>query len=112
MLRLHLDSFEAGIGFMMYSASLVRLEEYDEAHRWGQLAVTILEKYRSRQLDAKVNYLFWSSVQVIKEPIRSIQKPLWNAYRAGMKSGDIEVSTRLKTFEFFSEGSSNVHCFF
>lgn len=79
---------------MFYSVCLVRLGEYDEAHRWAQLANVILDSYQSRQLHAKAKYVYWASIQVIKEPVRDTLKPIWDSYRLAMKTGDIEVSSK------------------
>ena len=70
----------------------MRLGEYDEAHRWAQLANAILNSFQSRQLHAKVKYVYWATIQVIKEPMRDTLKPIWDSHKLGMKTGDIEVS--------------------
>lgn len=88
----------AGIAFNFYAVCLTRLGEYDDAYRFAQLANTILDRYQSRQLYVKVKFMYWVVVCAIKEPLRTILKPMWDSHRMGMKTGDIEIAMAASTF--------------
>ena len=58
----------------------------------------LFERFPSRQLHAKVIYLFWVAIQTAKESFRSVLDPVWRSYRLGMKSGDIEIAMAAGVF--------------
>lgn len=61
----------------------------------------MLNKYKSRQLQAKVKFSFWFFIQAVKEPFRGMIKPMGECHRMAMRTGDVEVSeTAAEAFRF------------
>jgi hypothetical protein len=64
----------------------------EDACRFGNLANTLIERFPSPQLEAKVRYIFWVTVQVLKVPWRWTLGPVLDCHRLAIRSGDIQVS--------------------
>ena len=71
---------------------LARQGQYEEAERWGHFANQALSKYQSKQLEAKVKFVFYAVVQMSQTTFRDSLKPIWESHRLGMRTGDLEVS--------------------
>ncbi|CAB9504987.1 multi-sensor signal transduction multi-kinase [Seminavis robusta] len=82
----------AAIAFVMYSVTLVRLGEVDDAARFGNLAITLSQKYPSNQLEAKVRYLFWVSIQTVASPWRCMLGPIMDCHQLALRNGDTEIA--------------------
>lgn len=86
------------IGLLLYAICLVRFGNIEDGYRFGHLAMRLFERFPSRQLHAKVIFIFWLTIQTAKESFRSVLDPIWKSYRLGMSSGDIEIAMAAGAF--------------
>ncbi|MFH1137070.1 MAG: AAA family ATPase [Pseudomonadota bacterium] len=79
----------AGIAYSIYGMMLGIMGFLDECHRFGMLALKIVEKYHAVQQKAMVVQLVAISARHWKEGLRSITPSLVEAFQIGMRTGDI-----------------------
>lgn len=80
------------VGFLLYGVMLIRTGNIDDGYRFGHLALSILELFPSKQLEARVMFVFSSAIQSIKEPVRSLLEPQMSAHHRALRNGDADVS--------------------
>lgn len=66
------------------------LGDYDRGHRYGMLALALLERFQARELKAKVFFLFNVFVRHWKEDLRGSLEPFLEGARSGLETGDVE----------------------
>ncbi|CAB9517006.1 expressed unknown protein [Seminavis robusta] len=80
----------AALGFHLYGLYLVKLGQLDDAYRFGRLAMRILEKFPSKQLEGQIIFLFYLIIQASKSSFRSILEPMVKAGDLAMETGFME----------------------
>ncbi len=65
----------------------------DTGFRFGQLALTVWERFNAIDLKAKV-FSWVSAVKPWKEPLKNILKILLEAYQSGLETGDLEIAAQ------------------
>jgi predicted ATPase/signal transduction histidine kinase/tRNA A-37 threonylcarbamoyl transferase component Bud32 len=66
--------------------------DIEAGHKFGQLAVTLVERYQASELYCKIYQLYGSFVNIWKEPIGNSIKLLSPAFKIGLETGDIEYA--------------------
>ena len=80
-------------GYCMYGMLLsTMLGDIDSGYQWGQLALMLLQRFDTRALKAKVNFLFNTFIRPWKEPTKAGLDPSIEAFQSGLETGDIEYA--------------------
>jgi len=77
------------------------MNKIDEAYQYGQLALSIIDKFSAVEWIPRVYYYVFSVIKLYREPIRNSLEPLQFAQMVGFETGDIEV--RNETFSLICE---------
>jgi hypothetical protein len=68
--------------------------DFEQADRFGNLAIQIFNKYESKEWQARVGGNVYGGIYPMTHPYRESLQPLLAAHRAGLILGDIHVSFR------------------
>ncbi|WP_375341253.1 ATP-binding sensor histidine kinase [Plectonema radiosum] len=61
-------------------------------YQFGQLALTLMEKFSAPQLAAKITAIFNDCIRHWQDPLHTTLKPLLEGYQIGLQTGDLEWS--------------------
>jgi PAS domain S-box-containing protein len=75
-------------------------EDIESGFRMGQLSLGLLEKSEAREIHCKTLMVFNVYIRHFKEHIRETITPLFEAYQAGLETGDL----------IYAAGSANAYC--
>lgn len=64
--------------------------DIDAGHQFGQLALNLVSKLNSREIEAKTVLIVNIFIRHWKEPLRETLAPLMSAYATGIETGDLE----------------------
>ncbi|MCP4750821.1 MAG: response regulator, partial [Proteobacteria bacterium] len=78
----------AGYGMMLSGV----LERFEAGCRFGELALSVGERPSARNSRSKTWFLVETTIRHWKNPLRETLKPLLQAYRFGLETGDIEYA--------------------
>ena len=67
------------------------MNKIDEAYQYGELALSIIDKFSAVEWIPRVYYYVFSVIKLYREPIRNSLEPLQFAQMVGFETGDIEV---------------------
>ncbi|EAW36875.1 ATP-binding sensor histidine kinase [Lyngbya sp. PCC 8106] len=91
---------EAGIyenssfSFATYGLILCSLEQNIEAgYEFGRLACNLLDKFKTKNNQAKVFNVVYSTIEHYKNKIRNTLAPLIKGYQVGLETGDLEYGS-------------------
>ena len=76
-----------------------------EGHEFGQLSLQILQKFKSKAWIPRVHTLMYGLVAYCRDPIQTCVQPLYNGYKIGLATGDVE-------FAFMSAAMYSFVCLF
>ena len=80
-------------GYVSYSMLLCGvLSDIDSGYQFGKLAVNLVEQFAAKELKAKIYFIFNSFTKQWKKHIKETSKPLLDAFRSGLETGDIEYA--------------------
>ncbi len=80
-------------GYCMYGMLLCGvLEDTESGYQFGQLALSLLDKFNAREIKAKVYHSFNHFIRECKEPIKNTLIPLSEAFKSGVETGDLEYA--------------------
>lgn len=83
-------SVNASSAFATYGMLLVgALGEIDDAFRYGELGLVLLERFEAIEYLPRVYAAFYGCIYSWKKPIRGTMKPLLRAHHVGMQTGDV-----------------------
>ncbi|MCP4132037.1 MAG: AAA family ATPase [bacterium] len=77
-------------GFGMIHCGI--LGDLSAGYKWGKLALDLIEKYNIKEIKARVGFVVWFMINHWKRPLRDSIQPLFEAYAAGMDTGDLEFA--------------------
>ncbi|MEH2407810.1 trifunctional serine/threonine-protein kinase/ATP-binding protein/sensor histidine kinase [Nostoc sp.] len=81
------------VAYVMYGLILCGvLEEITLGYQFGQLALSLLERYDTQHLKCYINFAFNICIRHWQEPLQQTIKSLREAYQIGRDTGDIEFS--------------------
>ncbi|MEN8219680.1 MAG: serine/threonine-protein kinase PknK, partial [Pseudomonadota bacterium] len=66
--------------------------DIEAGYQFGQLALTVLERFEAKELKAKVLQIVNNFIRHWKEHTQETLKPLLMAYQSGVESGDLEYA--------------------
>ena len=100
------NSSLAAYAYSVYSLLLCgKQETIDQGYRFGQLALTLLERFDAKDVQAKVQQQFNAFVRPWKEPARETLNPLLDTIQRAIEQGDIEYACHCTvnycTYSFF-----------
>ncbi|MCP4159712.1 MAG: serine/threonine-protein kinase PknK, partial [Deltaproteobacteria bacterium] len=61
-----------------------------EGYKWGKLALDVIKRYDFKDTESRVNVVTWYLINHWIIPIRDCMKPLLEAYKIGLETGDLE----------------------
>ncbi|NJR75946.1 MAG: hypothetical protein HC773_24750 [Scytonema sp. CRU_2_7] len=89
----HGNSPIAAFTYVFYGVLLCGfMGDIELGYQFGQLSLTILEKYDARFLKSKVYHLFYAMICPWKEPISATIEGLLESVQSGLETGDIEYA--------------------
>jgi predicted ATPase/GAF domain-containing protein/tRNA A-37 threonylcarbamoyl transferase component Bud32 len=69
------------------------LEELEKGYKFGRLALNIADKFHAKGLIPKIIAVFYGTISIWKEPIKTSLKLLQSAYQIGLEMGDLYYGT-------------------
>ncbi|MCC5667950.1 AAA family ATPase [Nostoc sp. CHAB 5784] len=69
------------------------LDEIEEGYQFGCLALNLVDKFHAKELISKIKAVFYATISIWKEPIRSSLKLLQITYQIGLEMGDLYYGT-------------------
>ncbi|WP_373525603.1 AAA family ATPase [Nostoc sp.] len=88
------------VGYVMYGVILCGiLGEITLGYQFGQLALSLLERYDAQHLKCHIGFVFNTSIYHWQEPVQKTIKPLKEAYQIGRNRGNIEFSGLCAAFD-------------
>ena len=83
-------------------------QDIEEGYKFGNLALTLLDKLHISDLIPRINAVFYSTVSLWKDSLKSTIQPLKQAYQIGLDMGDFYFgSTCIYLYTFHSIYSGN-----
>jgi predicted ATPase len=76
----------------VYGIVLNTVGAHEEAHRWGQVALPLIERWSDRRLEARTRHIVHDLVCVWVVPLASTLADLRDVVRIGRENGDIEYA--------------------
>jgi predicted ATPase/signal transduction histidine kinase len=67
--------------------------EIEEGYQFGRLALDLVDKFHAKELISKVKAVFYATISIWKEPIRSSLQSLQSTYQIGLEMGDLYYGT-------------------
>ena len=90
----------SALGFTLYGKMLTSVGgNVDEGYEFAKLGLDTLHRFRSKEWVPRVYLIFYAGLNGWKQPFENNLVPLKYAYRVGLQTGDIEVSTGLDRAE-------------
>jgi len=87
------NSPQSAFGYVTYGMLLCgALSDIDSGYQFGKLAVKLVEQFNAIELQAKINLHFNIFIRHWKEHIKETRKPLLEAFKSGLETGDIEYA--------------------
>lgn len=87
------NSAFSAFGYTFYGLVLCGSPDgIDQGYRFGQIGLTLLERFHARKLHAKVINIFDVFVRHWREPAQKTIAPLRDAIQIGLETGDVEYA--------------------
>ena len=83
---------ESAVSYACYGFIQVGMDNIETGYKFGQLALSILEKFNAKEHKAKVCDAVESFIAHWKVPFRNTLKPLQEGYQSGLEVGDFEFT--------------------
>ena len=87
------NAFESAMGYASYGVVLCGVGDIDSGHRFGRLALSLLERFSAKELKASVFMLTNVFIRPWKEHVRETLKPMMEGYQSGLETGDPEYAS-------------------
>ncbi|HAI69244.1 MAG TPA: serine/threonine protein kinase, partial [Gammaproteobacteria bacterium] len=81
------NSFSSVFWYMTYASYLCSLQNIPDGYRFGQLSLSLLEKFNAMEIRAKLLHMFNSNVRPWKEHVKETLVPLQEASNSAMETG-------------------------
>lgn len=104
---------KSGFAYASYAYTLCLMQQYQEGHRFGQLAIDMLEEYPLPSRAAGIMNTLYTNVRHWRQPVHDQIAPLKTCHRKAMQVGDFEYgiySLLNYTFLLWGSGNSLEHC--
>jgi tetratricopeptide (TPR) repeat protein len=101
----------AAMAFSCYGALLSFFGKVDQAYRFGQLSLALLDKCEAKAWIPRTHLVVYGIINVWSCPFRDSLEPLKSAHQAALQTGDIQASTICATTHVilaFNSGQSVV----
>lgn len=70
------------------------LQNFEEGYRCAELSLKLMDAIKCPELTARTYSTVFGFLKAYKEPLRNCLKPLEDAYRLNVLTGDVEVSLK------------------
>ena len=85
------NAFNSAHGYANYGLILCgEVGDITSGVKFGQLALDLLEKFKAKELAAKISFLVNGFIKHWQEPLKKTLKPLQSAYFLALETGDLE----------------------
>jgi predicted ATPase/signal transduction histidine kinase/tRNA A-37 threonylcarbamoyl transferase component Bud32 len=92
-------------GYVSYGMLLCGvLSDIDLGYEFGKLAIKLVEQFATKEIKAKIDFMFNCFIKQWKEHIKETTQPLLEAFKTGLETGDIEYSC-------YSVANYSHHCY-
>lgn len=85
----------SGVAFVFYGGYLCYFGDINKGNRYGDVALRIVDRFRSKQWVGRVQTTAYSFVQPWKIPASELADKIHRASKLSFGTGDIEVSLRI-----------------
>ncbi|MEZ2278319.1 MAG: AAA family ATPase [Microcoleus sp.] len=82
----------ASIAYVYYGVVMSKLGEISLAYQFGQLSITMLDKFPSRSLKTRVYAIFSCFIKHWKSDLNSVSGYLMEGFQTGMETGELEYA--------------------
>lgn len=80
-------------GYVSYGMLLCgALSDIDSGYQFGKLAMRLVEQFSTKEIKAKIDFMFNCFIKQWKEHLKETAQPLLEAFKTGLETGDIEYS--------------------
>ena len=83
----------SSVAFGLYGMTLAACGEAEEATRYGELALQLLERFDAKQWLPRVHVCVYGCIFSWTKDLRTCIGPLGRGFDVGIETGDVEVST-------------------
>ena len=83
----------SSVAFGLYGMTLAACGEAEEATRYGELALHLLERFGAKQWLSRVHVCVYGCIFSWTKDLRTCIGPLGRGFDVGIETGDVEVST-------------------
>ncbi|NEP13822.1 MAG: AAA family ATPase [Symploca sp. SIO2C1] len=96
------NASESSYGYTGYGVTLCSvIGDINRGYQFGQLALSLLDKFNTKELKARIYLVVNDLIKHSKEHLRETLQPLKSAYSSGLETGDLE----------FAALSANAYCY-
>ncbi len=96
------NASESSYGYTGYGVTLCSvIGDINRGYKFGQLALSLLDKFNTKELKARIYLVVNDLIKHSKEHLRETLQPLKSAYSSGLETGDLE----------FAALSANAYCY-
>ena len=68
--------------------------DIDTGYQFGQLALRLVERFNAKEIKASTLFMVNGFVRHWKEHIKETLKPLLEAYKIGLETGDLSIAAQ------------------
>lgn len=77
----------------LFGIVLNTMKMYDESHRWGELASSLIERWPDRRMETATRHILLDLVCCWTVPLATILEPLRDVFDLGCRAGDYEYAS-------------------
>lgn len=77
----------------LFGIVLNTMKMYDESHRWGQLASSLIERWPDRRMETATRHILLDLVCCWTVPLSTVLEPLRAVFDLGCRAGDYEYAS-------------------
>ncbi len=100
----HGNSAESAFAYAAYGLLLCAIEnDIDSGYQFGELALALLDKFQTKELQAKTLTIMGTQIRPWRDPLKEILPSLLTAYHSGLDTGDLEFAvTAANAYSYLS----------
>jgi len=96
--------------YVTYGVILCKYEKLDRGYQLGELAMKLIDKLGTADIDARSIFIFYQFVSYWKKHVKESLKPLYSSYLTALKIGELEYGAAALAYyyEFLFFSGSNL----
>jgi len=89
----HGNSSQSAYTYALYGFVLCSLNQIDPGYRFGNIALSLVDRFKAKEIKSKVFCLVNTFVLHWKDHLKTTLTPLLNGYQCGLETGDLDSVT-------------------